>query len=136
MQYEPLTQEKYLKSEAEMEQLFSSEIIEETRKVLVTCKATVPLHEKYLPTYPVPHQGKAVDYLRSLCKVGLKKRFGYQDIPIAYKKRLQYELNVIHEMGFDDYFLIVWDYVRRAKVHKIQVGPGRGSAVEVWLPMF
>lgn len=127
-QYEPLTQEKYLKSEAEMEQLFSSEIIEETRKVLVTCKATVPLHEKYLPTYPVPHQGKAVDYLRSLCKVGLKKRFGHQDIPVTYKQRLQYELNVIHEMGFDDYFLIVWDYVRWAKVHKIQVGPGRGSA--------
>ena len=76
----------------------------------------------------VPFQGKAVDYLRSLCKVGLKKRFGHQDIPVTYKKRLQYELNVIHEMGFDDYFLIVWDYVRWAKVHKIQVGPGRGSA--------
>lgn len=127
-QYEPLTQEKYLKDEREMERLFSPEIIEETRHVCTTCKATIPLNEKYLPTYPVPHQGKAVDYLRSLCHVGLKKRFQNQEIPVTYQKRLLYELKIIHEMGFDDYFLIVWDYVRWAKVQKIQVGPGRGSA--------
>ncbi len=126
--YEPLTQEKYLKDEQEMKQLFSQEIIEETRHVLSTCKATIPLNEKYLPTYPVPHSGKAVDYLRSLCHVGLKKRFQNQQIPTSYKQRLQYELQIIHDMGFDDYFLIVWDYVRWAKVQKIQVGPGRGSA--------
>lgn len=127
-QYQPLTQEKYLKDEKEMERLFPPEIIEETRHVCTTCKATIPLNEKYLPTYPVPHQGKAVDYLRSLCHVGLKKRFQNQEIPVTYQKRLLYELKIIHEMGFDDYFLIVWDYVRWAKVQKIQVGPGRGSA--------
>lgn len=127
-QYQPLTQEKYLKDEREMERLFPPEIIEETRHVCTTCKATIPLNEKYLPTYPVPHQGKAVDYLRSLCHVGLKKRFQNQEIPVTYQKRLLYELKIIHEMGFDDYFLIVWDYVRWAKVQKIQVGPGRGSA--------
>lgn len=128
VQYQPLTQEKYLKDEKEMERLFSPEIIEETRHVCTTCKATIPLNEKYLPTYPVPHQGKAVDYLRSLCHVGLKKRFQNQEIPVTYQKRLLYELKIIHDMGFDDYFLIVWDYVRWAKVQKIQVGPGRGSA--------
>ena len=128
VQYQPLTQEKYLKDEKEMERLFPPEIIEETRHVCTTCKATIPLNEKYLPTYPVPHQGKAVDYLRSLCHVGLKKRFQNQEIPVTYQKRLLYELKIIHEMGFDDYFLIVWDYVRWAKVQKIQVGPGRGSA--------
>lgn len=127
-QYQPLTQEKYLKEEKEMERLFPPEIIEETRHVCTTCKATIPLNEKYLPTYPVPHQGKAVAYLRSLCHVGLKKRFQNQEIPVTYQKRLLYELKIIHEMGFDDYFLIVWDYVRWAKVQKIQVGPGRGSA--------
>lgn len=127
-QYQPLTQEKYLKDEKEMERLFPPEIIEETRHVCTTCKATIPLNEKYLPTYLVPHQGKAVDYLRSLCHVGLKKRFQNQEIPVTYQKRLLYELKIIHEMGFDDYFLIVWDYVRWAKVQKIQVGPGRGSA--------
>lgn len=126
--YEPLTQEKYLKDEKEMQMLFPQDILEETKHVLTTCKATIPLHEKYLPTYPVPHQGQAVDYLRSLCQVGLKKRFENQEIPLTYKQRLQYELQVIHNMGFDDYFLIVWDYVRWAKVQKIQVGPGRGSA--------
>lgn len=127
-QYQPLTQEKYLKDEKEMERLFLPEIIEETRHVCTTCKATIPLNEKYLPTYPVPHQGKAVDYLRSLCHVGLKKRFQNQEIPVTYQKRLHHELKIIHDMGFDDYFLIVWDYVRWAKVQKIQVGPGRGSA--------
>ena len=60
--------------------------------------------------------------------MGLKKRFQNQKIPSQYVKRLQYELKIIHQMGFDDYFLIVWDYVRFAKVNKIQVGAGRGSA--------
>lgn len=126
--YEPVTQEKYLKTEAEMSQLFDQEIIEETKQVLDFCKATIPLSQKHLPSYPVPHNGDASQYLRSLCKVGLKKRFSHQDIPSQYIERLKYELNIIHQMGFDDYFLIVWDYVRYAKINKIQVGAGRGSA--------
>ena len=60
--------------------------------------------------------------------MGLKKRFQNKSIPKQYIERLQYELNIIHQMGFDDYFLIVWDYVRYAKINKILVGPGRGSA--------
>lgn len=126
--YEPLTQEKYLKTESEMQELFSPEIIEETRRVLTTCRATIPMHDKHLPAYPVPHNGNAYEYLRGLCKMGIQKRFSHQNIPHQYIERLKYELQVIHEMGFDDYFLIVWDYVRFAKVNKIQVGAGRGSA--------
>lgn len=126
--YEPLTQEKYLKTEDEMNQLFPQDILEETKQVVLSCKATIPLNQKHLPAYPVPHQGKAYDYLRSLCQVGLKKRFQGKQIPNQYITRLQYELKIIHQMGFDDYFLIVWDYVRYAKLQKIQVGPGRGSA--------
>lgn len=126
--YEPLTQEKYLKTEDEMNQLFPQDILEETKQVVSSCKATIPLNQKHLPAYPVPHQGKAYDYLRSLCQVGLKKRFQGKQIPNQYITRLQYELKIIHQMGFDDYFLIVWDYVRYAKLQKIQVGPGRGSA--------
>lgn len=126
--YEPLTQEKYLKTEDEMNQLFPQDILEETKQVVLSCKATIPLNQKHLPAYPVPHQGKAYDYLRSLCQVGLKKRFQGKQIPSQYITRLQYELKIIHQMGFDDYFLIVWDYVRYAKLQKIQVGPGRGSA--------
>lgn len=126
--YQPITEEKYLKTEEEMSHLFSQEIIEETKKVVLSCKATIPLNQRHLPAYPVPHGGKASDYLRSLCQLGLKKRFQGLSIPQKYIQRLQYELKMIHQMGFDDYFLIVWDYVRFAKVNKIQVGPGRGSA--------
>lgn len=126
--YQPITEEKYLKTEEEMSHLFSQEIIEETKKVVLSCKATIPLNQRHLPAYPVPHGGKAGDYLRSLCQLGLKKRFQGLSIPQKYIQRLQYELKMIHQMGFDDYFLIVWDYVRFAKVNKIQVGPGRGSA--------
>lgn len=126
--YEPITYEKYLKTEEQMRSLFPQDIIEETIRVCKSCKATIPLHEMHLPAYPVPHQGTAQSYLISLCKVGLKKRFHNQSIPIKYIERLKYELGVIHQMGFDDYFLIVWDYVRYAKVSGIQVGPGRGSA--------
>lgn len=126
--YQPITEEKYLKTEEEMSHLFSREIIEETKKVVLSCKATIPLNQRHLPAYPVPHGGRASDYLRSLCQLGLKKRFQGLSIPQKYIQRLQYELKMIHQMGFDDYFLIVWDYVRFAKVNKIQVGPGRGSA--------
>ncbi len=127
-QHEPITKEKYLKSEEEMSELFDKEIIEETRKVMQSCKVTIPLHNMHLPKFPVPHKGGADAYLRSLCKVGLTKRFKNKNIPSNYIQRLKYELSVIHKMGFDDYFLIVWDYVRYAKVNHILVGPGRGSA--------
>lgn len=124
----PITEEKYLKTEEEMSQLFSQDILEETKKVIISCKATIPLNQRHLPAYPVPHGAKSSEYLKSLCQVGLKKRFQGQSVKKTYIQRLQYELTVIHQMGFDDYFLIVWDYVRFAKVNKIQVGPGRGSA--------
>lgn len=128
IQHTPLTDQKYLKTEEEMCQLFDQDIIEETRKVVLSCKATIPLNQKNLPHFPVPNHGKSHEYLRSLCKVGLKKRFKNKVIEKKYIERLKYELHVIHTMGFDDYFLIVWDYVRYAKVHHILVGPGRGSA--------
>ena len=126
--HEPITSEKYLKNEEEINQLFPSDILEETKHVVANCKATIPLNQKHLPAFDVPHQGKASDYLKSLCRMGLKKRFQGKEIPKKYIQRLQYELDVIHHMGFDDYFLIVWDYVKFAKINKIQVGPGRGSA--------
>lgn len=124
----PLTDQKYLKTEEEMNILFNNEIIEETKKVVLSCKATIHLNEKNLPRFSVPNNGKSEDYLRDLCIVGLKKRFKNKKINKSYIERLQYELKVIHSMGFDDYFLIVWDYVRFAKSNSILVGPGRGSA--------
>lgn len=126
--HEPKTKECYLKSEEEMALLFSPEIMENTRELLKFCKAGIPENNKNLPNYPVDEGVEKDRYLRSLCQVGLSKRFAHQNIPQKYKERLDYELKIIHMMGFDDYFLIVWDYVRYAKVHGILVGPGRGSA--------
>jgi len=126
--YQPITDEKYLKTEEEMSILFDQSILEETKYVLRSCRATIPLHHKHLPAYPVPKNGEAWKYLRQLCQFGLKKRFLGKKIPVKYIERLEYELKVIHQMGFDDYFLIVWDYVRYAKMNKILVGAGRGSA--------
>lgn len=126
--YEPITNEKYLKTEEEMNALFSKDILEETKYVVNHCKATIPTGVMHLPTYPVPGNKKAQDYLKHICIVGLKKRFQGKTVSDEYIQRLRYELEVIHKMGFDDYFLIVFDYVQFAKSNKILVGPGRGSA--------
>lgn len=83
-----------------------------------------------LPKYPGTNGIPSSDFLRSLCEKGLQKRAAYRiygDISV-YKQRLDYELSVIHKMNYDDYFLIVWDYVKYAKKQGIMVGPGRGSA--------
>ena len=82
----------------------------------------------YLPAYPVPKNGNSHEYLTQLCILGLKKRFSQKKIPKVYIERLKHELDIILKMKYSDYFLIVWDYVKYAKTHKILVGPGRGSA--------
>ncbi|MFV0395624.1 MAG: PHP domain-containing protein, partial [Coprobacillaceae bacterium] len=128
LQHQPITNQKYLKSSYEMESVFSKEIIDNTNRIIQLSNATIPTNQLYMPTYPVPNEGKAADYLKQLCVVGLKKRFEGKEIPTIYKERLHKELSVIHKMEFDDYFLIVFDYVRFAKTHHILVGHGRGSA--------
>ena len=126
--HEPITDQLYLKSSYEMESIFDKKYIENTNYIINLCNASIPLHHMHLPKYPVPKNGKASDYLKQLCSVGLKKRFKNQKINPVYLQRLKKELDVITKMGFDDYFLIVFDYVRYAKINKILVGPGRGSA--------
>ncbi|MDD8048283.1 MAG: DNA polymerase III subunit alpha [Thomasclavelia sp.] len=121
-----LNDEKYLKSGYEMDMMFSKDIINNTDFILDMCNVELD-HEKHLPKYPL-EKGTAKEYLFELCKVGLKKRFNNQTIPQDYKDRLIKELKVINKMGFNDYFLIVFDYVRFAKRNNILVGPGRGSA--------
>ena len=126
--HEPVTDQLYLKSSYEMESIFDKKYIENTDYIIHLCNASIPLHHMHLPKYPVPKNGNASDYLKQLCSVGLKKRFKNQKINTVYLQRLKKELDVIKKMGFDDYFLIVFDYVRYAKINKILVGPGRGSA--------
>ncbi|WP_461224100.1 DNA polymerase III subunit alpha [Lacticaseibacillus suihuaensis] len=96
---------------------------------LVTrAEATIAFREPQLPHYPVPNGEPASTYLRRLATAGLVRRFPQAAVPAAYRKRLDYELGVISEMGFDDYFLVVWDVMNHAHEVGIMTGPGRGSA--------
>lgn len=124
----PITNQLYLKSGYEMSQLFDRKYIVNTDRIITMSNVTIATNEMHLPKYPVPKNGDASAYLKQLCIVGLKKRLQGKTITNIYKERLQKELTVIAKMGFDDYFLIVFDYVRFAKMNHILVGPGRGSA--------
>ena len=118
----------YVKTEEEMRKLFSyiPEAIDNTQKIADRCHVEIPLHQTLLPHYKVPEGYDSYSYLKELCEEGLKKRYG--DDSEKYKERLDFELSVINEMGYVDYFLIVWDFIHFAKTHNIPVGPGRGSA--------
>lgn len=90
------------------------------------CTVSIPLHQKLLPHFPVPNDQTAGEYLSQLCYQELPNRI--PEYTPAYEERLQKELTIIHEMGFDDYFLIVWDVMAFAHQRKIVTGAGRGSA--------
>ena len=113
--------------ELEMEdplEFSSEEGLKNTFLIAQECFLSFPKGENLLPLYDCDDPKK---YLFDLCRLGLKKRLG-KEIPDFYKERLLYELRVIHDMGFDNYFLVVYDFIRFAKKSKILVGPGRGSA--------
>lgn len=118
----------YVKSPEEMAALFpyALEALENTYKIAERCNVEITFGEYKLPKYDVPDGYSAWEYLRKICFEGLEKR--YQNPAQELKERLEYELNTIHTMGFVDYFLIVWDFIKYAKDHHIMVGPGRGSA--------
>lgn len=120
--------EFYLKSPEEMEELFSAvpEALENTTKIANECNVSFDFDHLHLPKFDVPGGEDSSTYLRKLCLEGMNKK--YSHITEERKERLEYELSVIHQMGYDDYFLIVWDFIRFAKDHGIMVGPGRGSA--------
>lgn len=119
--------EFYLKSSDDMAELFpyALEAIENTVKVADMCNVTFDFNQMHLPGFDVPDEYSPNRYLRKLCYEGLKRR--YQVITDDIKKRLEYELKTIEEMGYVDYFLIVWDFIKYAKDNGILVGPGRGS---------
>ena len=117
----------YMKSAEEMAQLFpyAPEALENTKKISDRCNVTIEFGHYKLPVFPVPEGYTAYDYLEKLCRDGLKER--YPDNYADHEERLMYELTTIREMGFVDYFLIVWDFIHYAKENDIPVGPGRGS---------
>ncbi len=122
----------FLKSEEEMRSLFpyAPEAIENTAKIAEKCNVTFTFNEYKLPHFDVPDGYSSYSYLESLCKKGLKERYGglKPDEYAGLEERLTFELQTIKDMGFVDYFLIVWDFIHFARENGIAVGPGRGSA--------
>lgn len=118
----------YLKSEEEMLALFpyARQAVENTAKIAVRCHVEIEFGQYKLPQFDVPQGYTAWEYLNKLCREGMQKR--YQTVTPELSERLDYELDTIHTMGFVDYFLIVWDFIKYARDHGISVGPGRGSA--------
>jgi DNA polymerase-3 subunit alpha len=118
----------YVKSEEEMLRLFpyAKQALENTQKIADRCHVEIEFGVTKLPKYDVPDAYTSWEYLQKLCYEGLEKRYG--DPSEELKERLSYELETIHQMGYVDYFLIVWDFIKYAKDHGISVGPGRGSA--------
>ena len=121
------TEEFYLKSEEELRALFPgcNEAFENTVKIADQCNLEFTFHEYHLPSFPVPEGFTNEEYFRKLCYDGFRER--YPDPPKEYVDRLEYEIGVISSMGYVNYYLIVWDFIRYAKDNGIPVGPGRGS---------
>ena len=118
----------YCKSEEEMRELFpyAKEALDNTYKIAQRCNVEIEFGVTKLPKFEVPQGYDSWGYLNKLCDDGMKKRYPEDDGTL--RKRLEYELGVIHTMGYVDYFLIVWDFIHFAKSNGIMVGPGRGSA--------
>ncbi|MBQ6196422.1 MAG: DNA polymerase III subunit alpha [Lachnospiraceae bacterium] len=117
----------YIKSEEEMRKLFpyAQEALDNTHRIAERCNVEIEFGVTKLPHFDVPEGFTSQTYLRYLCDQGIQER--YQPVNETARKRLDYELNVIAEMGYVDYFLIVWDFIRYARENGIAVGPGRGS---------
>jgi DNA polymerase III subunit alpha len=122
------TDEFFFKSPAEMARDFPGQeaALRRTLEVAERCNVTMELGRILLPEYPVPDGRDAFDYLVELCERGLERRYG--TVTPELTERLQFELKTIKEMGFADYFLIVWDFIHFARQNGISVGPGRGSS--------
>src|SRR6185436_12114556 len=118
----------FFKSPAEMALDFPGQdaAMRRTLEIAERCNVTMELGRVLLPKFPTPGDRDAFDYLVELCEQGHAKR--YDTVTPELRERLQFELKTIREMGFADYFLIVWDFIHFAKVNGIGVGPGRGSA--------
>ena len=120
-------EEFYLKSEEELRELFpgQEEAIANTGRIADRCNLEFVFNEYHLPSFPVPTGYTNEEYFRKLCMDGFSER--YPQAPEEYMSRLEYEIGVISRMGYVNYYLIVWDFIRYAKEQGIPVGPGRGS---------
>ncbi len=128
-------EQAYLKTEQQMRELFSDlpQAVDNTVRIAERCQFAFDFSTYHLPVFPTPSGESASAYLHTLCQNGYQERVRSGCIAAekskAYEERIAYELSVIDRMGFSDYYLIVWDFVRFAKQQNIPVGPGRGSGV-------
>ena len=123
------TRQLYVKSEDEMRTLFAAcpDAVDRTQEIADRCNVEFEFGVTRLPHYPVPEGETALSMLTRLTHEGLRERYPDAKETDEPWQRLNYELNVISSMGYVDYFLIVWDFIRYAKSQGIMVGPGRGS---------
>lgn len=132
------SEQQYLRSAEEMAELFSDipEALENTLEIAKRCNVTIQMGKYFLPEYPIPEGMTEADFFRKISKEGLEKRLerildksapDYAERRKVYDDRLKFELDIIIQMGFPGYFLIVMDFIQWAKDHGIPVGPGRGS---------
>ena len=119
--------QRYLRSPQEMEALYDESDLLATEQIAGMCNVQMAFQKSKLPVFKNKLHIDSRDYLIKLCKKGLEKRLN-GNLNTTYMNRLEYELSVIVNMGFTDYFLIVWDFIRYARSQDIFVGPGRGSA--------
>ena len=119
----------YVKSEKEMAALFpyAPQALENTKKIVDRCHVEIEFGVTKLPKYDVPDGYTSWEYLNKLCWEGLEEK--YHPVTEELKERLTYELNTIKTMGYVDYFLIVWDFIKYARDNDIMVGPDRKSVV-------
>lgn len=119
----------FVKSEEQMRALFpyAQQAIDNTQKIADRCNVEIEFGVLKLPKYDVPDGYSSWEYLQKLCYEGLERRYTPEKQQ-ELKPQLEYELGVIHQMGYVDYFLIVWDFIHYARKNGIAVGPGRGSA--------
>ncbi|MDR1952909.1 MAG: DNA polymerase III subunit alpha [Clostridiales Family XIII bacterium] len=118
----------YLKSEDEMRKLFPDkpDAIDNTALIAERCNVEFDFNSRHLPKFTAPEGKTNSAFLRELCEQGVSERYGADSE--KYRERLEHELGIIEDMGFTEYFLIVWDFIKYARDHGIAVGPGRGSA--------
>lgn len=122
-----LNKGRFLADQQRMAQLYDADDLARTDEIAAQCTGDYVLKKAEMPLYQAKNNVPASEYLPALCAAGLKKRLN-DKVPQAYGDRLKYELEIIQKMHFENYFLIVYDFIRYARSQSIYIGPGRGSA--------
>lgn len=118
--------EFYLKSYEEMAKIFPESALKNTQAIAERCNVEMDFNTVHLPEFKLPENATKNEFFKQICKTGLQER--YETITPELEQRLDYEISIIMQMGYVDYFLIVWDFIKYARDNNIKVGPGRGSA--------